>query len=109
MQDVSPDTRLVLDGALTIRNAAAIRATLLDTVTSHSAITIDCTAAVEVDLSFIQLLIATGASASAAGKSVTLATRPDGAFLDALARGGFRVNSENPAGDPPFWFEGAAS
>lgn len=108
MHDVSTDTRLVLDGALTIRNAAAIRATLLDTITSNAAVAIDATAAAEVDLSFIQLLIASRVSASSAGKSVTLASHPDGAFLDALTRGGFRVTGENSAGEPPFWFEGAA-
>ncbi len=107
MHDVSTDGRLVLDGALTVRNAGAIHDTLCETIMLCPIVSIDCAAADEVDLSFIQLLVAMRVSASAAGKTVTL-SHPGGALLDALTRGGFRVTHENPADAGAFWFDGAA-
>jgi len=107
-QDVSTDGRLVLDGALTIRHAGAICATLREAIAQCPAVSIDCTAAAEVDLSFIQLLAASRVSASCLGRTVTLSACPDGPLLNTLTRGGFHVTNEDPADPRSFWFDGAA-
>lgn len=109
-QDVTIVGRLVLDGALTMRGIEALCTTLREMVAQHSDVSVDCTAAVEVDLSFIQLLVAARSSAWQADKTVTLSARPDGALLNALTRAGFRVTHEERTGDTEaFWFEGAAA
>jgi ABC-type transporter Mla MlaB component len=108
MQDVSADGRLVLDGSLTVRNAVAVCTTLRETITQHRVVSIDCTAADAVDLSFIQLLIASRTSASALGNSISLAEYPDGVLLSALTRSGFHVTTDNRTEAKSFWFEGAA-
>jgi anti-anti-sigma regulatory factor len=108
MQDVAPGC-LVLDGALTMRNAEALCTTLREAVAAHSDISIDCTAATEVDLSFIQLLIALRATALRNNRTATLAAHPAGALLHALTGAGFRVTQEDQSGaTQAFWFEGTA-
>jgi ABC-type transporter Mla MlaB component len=108
MQDASPGGRLILDGALTIRNAAAICATLRDNIERYPVVSIDCSAAAEVDVSFVQLLLASRASATRSGRSVALAARPDGALLNALTRAGFHTTPDNRTEAQGFWFAGAA-
>ncbi len=106
-QHESTDDRLLLKGALTIRTAEIVCATLHETFARHPSILIDCGGADEVDLSFVQLLVAARASAQRLGNSVALAERPDGALLDAFTRAGFRVATENNSdGIEAFWFEG---
>jgi anti-anti-sigma regulatory factor len=106
--DVAAAGHLALDGALTIRTAEAVSAKLLDAIREHTCLSIDCSAAPEIDLSFIQLLIAARASALLSHRSVILATRPDGVLLDTLTRGGFRVTQEDQEDKAAtFWFDGA--
>jgi hypothetical protein len=119
-QNIAAIVQLVLDGALTMRTVETVRATLRaaleppsgnapagiapDAITPAS-IAIDCSAATEIDLTFIQLLIAARVSAGTVGRSLGLAPCPDGVLLDTLTRGGFRIEPE-PGG---FWFTGEAA
>lgn len=104
--------RLVLAGALTIGTADTVHATLRAAIEPTSGvgptdISIDCSEAGEIDLSFIQLLIAARISAQLLGRAVSLATCPDGALLDTLTRGGFQVVCEGgPKDTAAFWFAG---
>jgi hypothetical protein len=107
--------RIVFDGILTMRTADAVRATLLAAITPDAqadpdidagGLSIDCAGAGEIDLTFIQLLIAARISAHQANRTLWLATPPDGALLDTLTRGGFRaIHDDGEDGDPAFWFE----
>jgi hypothetical protein len=69
-------------------------------------IAIDCSAASEIDLTFIQLLIAARVSIGASGGRLSLAHCPDGPLMDTLTRGGFRLEPEIGGG---FWFRGEAA
>ncbi len=109
MQDISCEGRLILDGGLTVRNAAAIAVTLREAIIRHPVVSIDCTAADDVDVCFVQLLVAARKGASKAGNTVSLAARPSGPLLDALTRGGFQVTQPDPADPQSFWFEGASA
>ena len=109
MTDVFTDGRLVLVGALTVRDAPAICARLRETIGQHKTVSIDCSSAREIDLSFIQLLVAARTGASSTGRSVTLAGPPGGALLHTLTRGGFRVVQEDAPGAAAFWFTGASA
>jgi hypothetical protein len=109
-QDATDDTRLILEGALTVRTIENVHTTLREAIEATpdmpANLSIDCSAATETDLAFVQLLIATRISMDLRGATVRLATAPDGVLLDTLTRGGFQVVSEDAAG---FWFEGAAA
>jgi hypothetical protein len=115
-QETDANVQLILDGALTMRTVETVRATLRTALESLSGATstglaptgfdIDCSAATEIDLTFIQLLIAARLSTGAAGRRLSLAPGPNGVLLDTLTRGGFRLVPE-PGGR--FWFAGEAA
>jgi anti-anti-sigma regulatory factor len=107
--DAANTGRLALDGALTIRTAEAVSAKLLEAVNQYSSLSVDCSDVTEVDLSFVQLLIAARVSARLLQKDVALSSRPEGVLLDALTRGGFRVAEGDQQGKPIFWFDGAGA
>jgi hypothetical protein len=119
-QSIDAVVRLVLEGALTMRTADTVRATLRQALDeppaaataggSIAGVLIDCTTATEIDLTFIQLLIACRISADAMNKSLALAAAPDGALLDTLTRGGFQAVCDGGTGKvPAYWFERANS
>jgi ABC-type transporter Mla MlaB component len=107
--DTEDGARLVLEGALTMRTVDAVRATLRAAIEPPSlaltTLSIDCAGATEIDLTFVQLLIAARVSAQGLGRDVVLAACPEGALLDTLVRGGFQVAAESGGGETPaFWF-----
>jgi anti-anti-sigma regulatory factor len=112
-QDPAACVQLALDGALTMRTAEAVRATLRAAIEPAGAnippgdVIIDCSAADEIDLTFIQMLVALEVSAGLQGLTVGLAAKPDGVLLDTLTRGGFRVVPASETGR--FWFAGEAA
>jgi anti-anti-sigma regulatory factor len=112
-QDTIMGACLVLEGALTMRTVETVRATLREAIALLAApLAIDCSAATEIDLTFVQLLVATRISAQRLGGTVSLVSAPDGALLDTLTRGGFQVacdaKGDGAAGKAvAFWFEGA--
>lgn len=95
----TPWARLVLEGPLTVRTIASIRDSLLDAMASHDAVELDCAAAVSVDLSFVQLLLAARRSARQGGKQLRLAAPAEGVLRAALEQGAFLP----PGGTDPFW------
>jgi anti-anti-sigma regulatory factor len=109
-EQVTPGERVILEGALTIRTAEAVRSTLREAFEGDQNIAIDCTGAEEIDLSFVQLLIAARVTAVRMGKTVSLIARPEGPLLDTLTRVGFGVTAEPaPGGAEAFWFGGSGA
>ncbi len=98
--------RFALDGSLTLRTVEATREKLLEMLERHQALEIDCSAATEIDLSFIQLLLSARVSAQSAGKTIALAQPAPDALRDALQRGGFlgAVPGQGAA-DEAFWLK----
>jgi hypothetical protein len=92
---------LVLDGLCTVRTADDVHAKLLEMTARYRALDIDCRAAEEIDLSFVQLLLATRLSARLGARSVTLAHPAGGLLRAALERGGFLSGTETA--DQAFW------
>src|SRR5690348_5058656 len=100
------DAKRVLryDDSLTLRKAEAIRSALAAALDKGGVVTIDCAAATEVDVSFIQLLLAARRSAAQRGASLALAAPATGALRAALERGGFlTAASKSRASDSDFW------
>ena len=100
--------QFALDGALTLRTIETTRTKLLEMLERHQALEIDCSAATEIDLSFIQLLLSARMSAQSTGKTIALAHPASGALSDALQRGGFlgAVPGQGTA-DETFWLKAA--
>jgi ABC-type transporter Mla MlaB component len=72
MQEVSSSGTLDLSGPRTIRYADQTRSLLSEALCAHSAISVDCSAVTEADLSVVQLLLSGRMSAELSGKSLTL-------------------------------------
>lgn len=90
---------VTLDGSLTVRRIDAAQTKLAAALMRHTIVTVDCTAATEVDLSLIQLLLAARASATHAGKTLRLGAPADGALHAGLVSGGFLPDGPDTA----FW------
>jgi ABC-type transporter Mla MlaB component len=114
-QDNATEVRLALEGDLTISTVETVHATLRAAIErlmegAAGRITVDCSAAGEIDLTLVQLLIAARASAQLLGRTLTLCPSPDSALLDALTRGGFQLEADgDPGADATFWFTGAVA
>jgi len=92
------------DGSLTLPRAEAIRSTLAAALDDGAPIAIDCGGATDVDVSFIQLLLAARRSAAQRGASLALAAPAAGVLRTALERGGFlTATSQGGASDSDFW------
>jgi ABC-type transporter Mla MlaB component len=106
-ENLASSRRVALEGALTVRCAEAVRATLRSALEQEGDIAIDCAEASEADLSFVQLLFAARASAVHRGKTIALAAPVSGVLLDTLTRAGFRAVAEPAIGDTEtLWIDG---
>ena len=102
---------LKLSSELTIQNAEEIRQTLSAALAEHPQVQVDCSGATEIDLSFVQLLIAAGKSATAVGKEFGLAAPAAGTLLEVLKRGGVVADGSGGARFPAddFWSAGGGA
>jgi anti-anti-sigma regulatory factor len=80
---------LSLTGSLTTPRAEAIRSEVLAALSGHPNVTVDCSNASEMDVAFIQILIAANRFASQSGKTIALASPPAGLLAETLRRCGF--------------------
>ncbi|MDG3439625.1 STAS domain-containing protein [Nitrospirillum amazonense] len=92
--------KVVFEGARTLRNAEETHAALLSAMKAHAVLEIDCGALDEVDISFVQLLLAARKSARDAQRVLKLAQPVSGPLRDTLHRGGFLMTAELAAGVP---------
>jgi len=100
--------RLILKGPATMRTIEAIHARLSRLIEEKPAVEIDCSAATEVDLSLIQLLLAARKGANASGKTLILSRPASGALRDALMRSGLLTAAGGSERDEHnFWLTGA--
>jgi anti-anti-sigma regulatory factor len=100
---------VTLSGSLTVAEAESIRATLLKAMDAGDVV-VDCSAATEVDLSFVQLLIAAQRAAALQGGSLRLAAPASGALLETLLRAGMLSSPTDQAtSEAAFWSERSAA
>lgn len=104
-----PRRRVVLEGALGLRDTKRIHELLRGAMGAASAVELDVSNVSDMDISIIQLIVAARKSAEQDGRTLTLVTRPNNAFATMLVKAGFlgangasRVaNEEFWAGEPP--------
>lgn len=82
------ETVIPCEGDLTIARAASLRETLLEALESARDVKLDCSAATNVDVTFLQLLVAAQRTAAARGVNLSIIAPEDGALAQALPRAG---------------------
>jgi hypothetical protein len=87
--------------SVTIRDAGDFAARVREACAGGSDIALDCGALEEVDLSFLQIVVAARAELGAAGRTLGLTAPTDGPLAALLQRAGFA----DPA-DIPSWLKG---
>jgi anti-anti-sigma regulatory factor len=98
--------RLCLDGALTVARAEDVRDAVLAALAEPAGLVVDCSGATQVDLAFLQIMLAAARTAATRGTSLSLAAAPSGPLATALARGGFAPDPARSADpDHVFWRE----
>lgn len=80
----APTVVIGFSGAATIRHADDIAERLKQALASSDRIEVDCSGVTEVDIAFIQLILAARKSAEAAGKMLALSAPAGGPLLEAL-------------------------
>jgi len=80
---------LSLTGSLTTPRAEAVHSEALAALNGHASVAIDCANASEMDVAFIQILVAAQRLAVKSGKTVGLAAPPAGVLAETLKRCGF--------------------
>ncbi len=104
MSDSNDANRLMLVGELTVKNIDQIRTRLLQAIRRNQAVSIDCTLASEIDLSFMQLVLSARKSANAAGKTVVLSRPAYGMLHERLLQAGLLGLADMPpTADQAFW------
>ncbi|HYN37716.1 MAG TPA: STAS domain-containing protein [Rhodospirillales bacterium] len=102
MAEASPALVVRFEGALTVREAHSIRDALSAALHSGNAVIVDCRDAADVDLSFVQMLIAARLSAAAHRTSFALAAPAEGPLLRVLNRAGL-LDPARPDAADGFW------
>ena len=82
---------LTLEGCLTTSRAEDIRNLLLDALRDHAAVVLDCSKADEIDVTFLQALIAAVRTALDWHKDIRLASPQSTLLVEALRRCGFSI------------------
>jgi anti-anti-sigma regulatory factor len=103
MLDLTAPTSAPLPARLTIRQAEDIRDRLLAALHDRQDIIIDCSATTEVDLTFIQLVLAARKSAAAAGKHLSLVPPGNGLLTEVLQQAGLVGAPDMLPADKSFW------
>jgi anti-anti-sigma regulatory factor len=103
-------TILSFDGPLTVANAEQIRDRLLAALDESAGVAIDASQAVQVDLTFLQSLMAAAATAATRGVSFAMTGAPSGPLAQALARAGLTPDPDRASDfDQIFWREARLS
>ena len=90
--------------SVTVRSIGDFRSSLVESLESHEAVELDLDDLVEIDLSFVQLVLAARAHARRKGGSLRLSNPANAPLAALLDRAGFAAEPE-PA-DLDFWFHG---
>lgn len=93
MGSVDNAVTLALQGTLTISRVDELRTEILESIHTHPAVALDCTEAKEVDVAFLQLLIAANRTAEKLGEAVRFLAPPSAVLAEAITRCGFPVVS----------------
>lgn len=85
----TPTTTVALGENLDVAASEAIHEQLREGLRSTTRLVLDAAKATEVDVTFLQMLVAAHRTAERAGKSIVFASPPSGALAASLARCGF--------------------
>lgn len=105
-----PSTTLSFDGPLTVATAEQTRDRLLAALDEPGGVAVDASAATQVDLTFLQCLMAAAATAATRAIPFAMAGQPSGPLEQALARAGLVPDPARSGDfDQVFWREAPLS
>ncbi|HEY1942011.1 MAG TPA: STAS domain-containing protein [Roseiarcus sp.] len=84
---------LPLRGSLTTANSEETRAAVMQALSGHDAVILDCAGATEIDLTFVQILVAASRTATQTHKRIEFESPASGPLAEALRRSGFPSSS----------------
>ena len=87
----TPSLKIALGETLDVTVCEAVHAQLRDALRTANAVVLDVSDAADVDVTFLQILVAAQKSAGRAGKTIAFAQPPSGSLAVALTRCGFRT------------------
>ena len=87
--DAANEHAVKLSGSLTTPVGEEVHRTVREALNGCERLVIDCSDVTEVDISFLQILVAADVAAARSHKMAALASPPQGALGDALRRCGF--------------------
>jgi anti-anti-sigma regulatory factor len=93
---LDPTHTLSFEGEVLLSGAGETCERLKDCISTYQEVDVDATKVSEIDISFVQLLVAAFKSAGAAGKRLSVRYPADGPFDQLLQRTGFVL----PDGEP---------
>jgi anti-anti-sigma regulatory factor len=100
-------TILSFDGPLTVATAEHVRDRLLAGLDEPAGVAVDASGAAQVDLTFLQCLMAAAATAAMRGVPFAMSGLPSGQLEQALARAGLRPDPARAGDfDQVFWRKG---
>jgi ABC-type transporter Mla MlaB component len=107
-EDQSEEGHLVFEGALTMRSVTSNFTRLKQAMAKRDVIHIDCHRAEEIDLTFVQLLVAASKTAERSRKKLSLTGPAASTIFDTLTRAGFVIYPDPTHGgttrSETFWF-----
>lgn len=103
MNNHAEDGVIVIGKKAKIAELGEIHARLVRALSDKIDIEINCAAIEEIDLSFIQLLIATQKAAAQSGATLRLSSPAPSAVMRLLERGGFISGLGERSADAAFW------
>jgi anti-anti-sigma regulatory factor len=92
--------QIKLAGDLGLRDAVALTEQFRDALSEHDQIVIETEGLSGIDITILQVLVSARKSAEASGKSLTLASPPEGAFAQTLAKAGLLAADGGFQGGP---------
>ena len=103
-----PVCRLAFEGSQTVHNIQAAHDRISASIAEHQTVEIHCEGITELDLGFIQLLLAAKRSADERGTSLRLASGATGKLRAALERAGFlSAGADDSDRSSAFWLQGS--
>jgi anti-anti-sigma regulatory factor len=90
-RDMPPPSQVLLSlqGDLTTPQAEATRDQIMNALSEHSAVALDCSGAADMDVTFVQILVAAARAAAMSSKVIRLSSPPSGLLISTLHRCGF--------------------
>jgi len=89
-----PSFTLALQECLTVAYADQLHEQIVEALQNHARVALDCSAATEMDVSFLQILLGASRIVDSTDKVICLSAPPSGLLAETMSRCGFALPAE---------------